>query len=181
MSHEDLSVAHENMVQDHVFINNKIYSEEIKTSENSSHELYDQLQNVANPCDEDKKHVSTSCDDLLAMPCSSTIDYYYYYSLSCETNILKENNKLKNKVKNLSNTFERWHKSKVTHDLIMKNQRRYDDKSGLGFNKSNIKGKQLELKGNKISHFMCYKCHEMGHFAKACPNKRKLKLKKTQR
>jgi hypothetical protein len=52
---------------------------------------------------------------------------------------LKENNKLKNKVKNLSNMFERWHKSKATHDLIMKNQRRYDDKSGLGFKKSNIK------------------------------------------
>jgi hypothetical protein len=76
--------------------------------------------------------------------------------------------------------FERWHKSKVTHDLIMKNQRRYDDKSGLGFNESNIKGGKLKLKGNKISHFMCYQCHEMGRLAKACPNKRKLKLKKEE-
>jgi hypothetical protein len=156
LSHEELSVAHKNLVQDHVFLTNRIYGEEIKTSENSSHDLYDQLQNVANPCDEDKKNVSTSCDDLLAMSCSSTIDYYYS-SLSCGTNLLKENNKLKNKVKNLSNMFERWHKSKVTHDLITKNQRRYDDKSGLRFNKSNIKGRQLKLKGNKISHFMCYK------------------------
>jgi hypothetical protein len=63
----------------------------------------------------------------------------------------------------------------------MKNQRTYDDKSGLSFNKSNIKGRQLKLKGNKISHFMCYQCHEMGHLAKACPNKRKLKLMKEER
>ena len=53
LSHEELSVAHENLVQDHVFLTNKIYNEEIKTSENSSHDLYDQLQNVGNPCDED--------------------------------------------------------------------------------------------------------------------------------
>ena len=180
LSHEELSVAHENLIQEHAFLTNEISSKENKTSENSSHELYDQLKKVANPCDEGKKHVPTYCDDLLAMPCSSTIDYYYS-SLSCGTNLLKENNKLKNKVKNLSNMFERWHKSKVTHDLIMKNQRRYDDKSGLGFNKSNIKGRQLKLKGNELSHFMCYKCHEMGHLAKACPNKRKLKLKKEER
>jgi hypothetical protein len=92
------------LVQDYVFLTNKIYSEEIKTSENSSHEFYYQLQNVSNPFYEDKKHVSTSCDELLAMPCSSTIDCYYS-SLSCETNLLKENNKLKNKVNNLSNIF----------------------------------------------------------------------------
>jgi hypothetical protein len=62
----------------------------------------------------------------------------------------------------------------------MKNQRRYSDKTGLGFNNRNIKGKQLKLIENKISHFMCYQCHEMDHFAKACPNKKKLKLKKEE-
>jgi hypothetical protein len=30
----------------------------------------------ANPCDVEKKHVSTSCDDLLDMPCSSHMDAY---------------------------------------------------------------------------------------------------------
>jgi hypothetical protein len=112
------------------------------------------------------------------MPCSSIIDYCSF--LSCQTNLLKENNKLKNQVKNLINKFKRWHKSKVTHDLIMKKQRRYGDKSDLGFNKSNIKGKQLKLIENKISHFICYQCHEMGHLAKACSNKKKLELKKKE-
>jgi hypothetical protein len=106
-SHEKLSVAHENLIQEHAFLTNNFSSEENKTSKNLSHELYDQLKNVANPCDGNKKHVSTSFDELLAMPCSSIIDYCCS-SLSCETNLLKENNKLKNQVKNLSNKFERW-------------------------------------------------------------------------
>ena len=36
----------------------------------------------------------TSCDDLLEMPCSSHIDACST-SISCETNLLKENNELK--------------------------------------------------------------------------------------
>jgi hypothetical protein len=46
--------------------------------------------------------VSTSCDDLLYMPCSSQIDSYST-SIYCETNILKKKNELKNEVKHLSN------------------------------------------------------------------------------
>ena len=70
----------------------------------------------------------------------------------------------------------------------MDNQRSYGDKSGIGFNKSNIKGKrwgkkiyEREMKKqekDKLSHFMCYRCHEVGHLANGCPNIEKLKLKK---
>lgn len=50
-------------------------NEETKTSENSSHELDDQLQNVTNLCDVGMmKTLSTSCDDPLGMHCSSHID-----------------------------------------------------------------------------------------------------------
>ena len=37
--------------------------------------------------------------------------------------------------------------------------------------------KQEEM---KLSHFMCFQCHDMGHLANGCPNKEKLKLKKEE-
>jgi hypothetical protein len=53
---------------------------------------------VTNSCDVGKKHVSTSCDDLLEMSCFSLLDACST-SMSYETNLLKENNELKREVK----------------------------------------------------------------------------------
>jgi hypothetical protein len=65
---------------------------------------------VTNSCDVGEKHVSTSYDDLLEMPCSSHIDACST-SLFYETNLLKENNELKNEVKKLSYKLERCYNS----------------------------------------------------------------------
>jgi hypothetical protein len=129
--------------------------------------------------------------------------------MSCETNLLKENNKLKREVKNLGNKLERCYNSKATFKLMLSNQRSYGDKSGLGFktskvktqrsqsdtsgisfNKSKVKGKRWGKRGyerdmkkqeqERLSHFMCFKFHEVGHLANACPNEEKLKLKKEE-
>jgi hypothetical protein len=105
-------LAHDNLVQGHDLLTKKLFNEEIKTSESSSHGSIDQSHNVTNPCDVEKKHVSTSCNDLLDMPCSSQLDYYST-SMSCETNLLKENNELNEQVKKLSNKLERCYNSKV--------------------------------------------------------------------
>jgi len=118
LAHEELYVAHENLVKDQAFLTKKLSNEEIKTSESSSLGSNDQSYIVTNPCDVGKKHVSTSCDDL-SMPCSSQLDICST-SMSCETNLLKENNELKNKVKNLSNKLERCYNSKVTFEHILK-------------------------------------------------------------
>ena len=117
-------------------------------------------------CDVGKKNVSTSCDDLLDMPCSSYIDACST-SMSCETNLLKKNNELKNEVKNLSNKLERCYNSKVTFEHMLDNQRSYGDNSGIGFNKSNVKGKRWSKRRNeremkkqeekKLYHFVCFK------------------------
>ncbi|KAG0543234.1 hypothetical protein BDA96_02G172500 [Sorghum bicolor] len=129
------------------------------------------------------KHVSTSCHDLLSMPCSSHI-YACSTSMSCETNILRENNELNEQVKKLSNKLEWCYNSKVTFEHILKTQKNYGDKCGLGFKKKMTKGeRKLEkrikkLHQKKLSHFMCYRCHEMGHLANGCPNKEKLKKMK---
>ncbi|KAG0514192.1 hypothetical protein BDA96_10G169300, partial [Sorghum bicolor] len=90
-----------------------------------------------------------------------------------------ENNELNEQVKNLSNKLERCYYSKVTFKHILKTQRTYGDKCGLGFKKKMTKGKRKQEK-RKLSHFMCYRFHEVGHLANGCPNKEKLKKIKEQ-
>ena len=58
----------------------------------------------------------------------------------------------------------------------------------LASTRAKIKGKrwdkrryEREMKKQeqmKLSHFMCFKCHEVGYLANGCPNEEKLKLKK---
>ena len=141
LTHEELNVAHENLVLDYALLTNKLSNKRIKTSESSSHGSKDQLQNVANPCDVGKKHVSTSCDSLLSMPCFSQLDVCFS-SMQDETNLVEENKELKSQVKYLSNKIERWTKSKVTLESIIKNQRNFGDMSGIGSIKSKVKGKK---------------------------------------
>jgi hypothetical protein len=97
LDHEELSVDHDNLVQDHAFLTKELSNEKSKTNKSSSHGSIDQSHVIANPCDVGKKHVSTSCDELLAMPCSSYIDACST-SMSCETNLLKENNELNEEI-----------------------------------------------------------------------------------
>jgi hypothetical protein len=49
-------------------------------------------------------------------------------SMFCETNLLKEDNELKNKVKNLRNKLERCYNSRVTFEHILKTRRSCGDK-----------------------------------------------------
>ena len=127
-----------------------MFTKKLKNKESSLHGSNDKSQIVANPCDVGKKHVSTSCDDLLDMPCSSHIDACST-SMSCETNLLKENNELSEQVKKLSNKLERCYNSKVTFEHMLKTQRNYGDKCGLGFKKKMTKGeRKRERKMKKL-------------------------------
>jgi hypothetical protein len=113
LAHEELSIAHDNFVQDYAFLTKELSNGKIKTSESSSYELIDQSQHATNSWDVGRKHISTSCDDLLDMPCSSNINSCSS-SMCCETNLLNENNELKEQVKNLSNKLERHYSSNDT-------------------------------------------------------------------
>ena len=70
--------------------------------------------------------------------------------MSCETNLLKENNELKNEVKKLNNKLERCYNSKVTFEHILKTQRNYGDKCGLGFKKMTKGERKREIKMKKL-------------------------------
>ena len=87
LNHETLFASHDELLEQHASLI-KVFTKKLKNNENSSHGSKDQLQNVAKPYDVEKKHVSTSCDDLLDMPCSSHIDACST-SISCETNIFE--------------------------------------------------------------------------------------------
>ena len=69
---------------------------------------------------------------------------------------------------------------------MMSNKRSYGNMSGIGFNKSMTKGerkrgtKMKKQEQKKLSHFMCFKCHEVGHLVNRCLNEEKLKLKKEE-
>ena len=83
-------------------------------------------------------------------------------------------------MKNLSKKLERCYNSKVTFEHMLKTQRNYGNKCGLGFKKKMTKGdikreKKMKLQQRKLSHTMCYRCHEAGHLANGCPNIEKLK------
>ena len=123
LTNETLLASHEELLEQYASLI-KVFSKKLKKNESSSHESNDQTQHVTNSCDVGKKHVSTSCDDLLDIPCSSHIDACST-SLSCETNLLKENNELKNEVKKLSNKLERCYNSKVTFEHMLKTQRNF--------------------------------------------------------
>ena len=62
---------------------------------------------------------------------------------------MKENNELNEQVKNLSNKLERCHNSQVIFEHMLKTQRNIGDMSGIGFNKSKIKGKRWGKKDMK--------------------------------
>ena len=97
---------------------------------------------------------------------------------------MKENNKLKNEVKKLSNKLERCYNTKITFEHMLNNKRSYGDMSGIGFKRKMTKGKRKRAKKMKkqlqlkLSHSMCYRCHEAGHLANGCPNIEKLKKMK---
>ena len=77
------------------------------------------------------------------MPCSTHINACST-SLSCETKLLKKNDELKREVKKLSNKLERCYNTKIIFEHMLNNKRSYGDMSGIGFNKSLMKGKEKE-------------------------------------
>ena len=105
LTHEVLCLKHKKLKKDHAFLTKSISKEEIKINESSSCESDGQLQYVANPCVVGKRNVSTSCEDLLEIPCCSYLDTSS--SMYHETNHVEENNEPNDEEKDLSKKVDR--------------------------------------------------------------------------
>ncbi len=111
--------------------------------------------------------ISTSCDDLMDMPSSSSSSCVSI----CDASLNVENNELKEQVAKLNNSLERCFKGKNTLDKIFSEQRCILNNEGLGY---------IPKKGKKPSHratrFVksngkyCSKCREVGHLVNDCPS-----------
>ena len=117
-----------------------------------------------------KTSASTSCDDLLAMPCCSSVDSNVNLANACDPLLIVENHELKEQVTKLSKSLERCFKGKATLDKLLSEQRCSFNKEGLGYVPK--KGKKPV---NKPTSFVrqngmyCYKCREIGHMQQNCP------------
>ena len=57
-------------------------------------------------------------------------------------------------------------------------QQEQDERQEMG--KKRYEREMKKQEQEKLSHFMCFKCHKVGHLANGCPNEEKLKLKKEE-
>jgi hypothetical protein len=65
-----------------------------------------------------KSSISTSCDDLLAMPCSSNVDSYMNDYSSCDPLLIIENDKLRNIINCLTKTHANYHRGENTYNKM---------------------------------------------------------------
>ena len=127
------------------------------------------MQYVANPCVVGKKNVSTSCEDSLEIPCSSYLDTSS--SMYHETNHVEENNEPNDEEKDQSKKVDRHGFSYATHEQLLKSHKKFGNMNGIVYNNTNIKGKRWgkkkyekemrRLEDEKLSHYLCFKCHEL--------------------
>lgn len=118
-----------------------------------------------------KVNISTSCDDLIDIPCCSNIDASIT-SMSCDTNLVEENNELKAQVKKLTIDLERSYKGKATLDEILSKQICLQDKSGIGFTpKKKKENSKMRHNARHTKNIKCLDCYQKGHLASVCPNK----------
>jgi hypothetical protein len=116
-----------------------------------------------------KSSISTSCDDLLAMSCSSNVD-------SCMNDssrgllLIVENNELRNVVDCLTKTLANCHRGENTYNKMWECQRFTLKHDGFGY----IHKKNKNAFINKKTTFMkeyglyCSKCKNTRHLDKDC-------------
>ena len=79
-------------------------------------------------------NVSTSCDELLSLPCCSNNEASTSSSTCVVTSHVEEIKELKAQVTSLKKDLEKGHEGKSTLDKVLCGQQSPNEKGGLGFN-----------------------------------------------
>jgi hypothetical protein len=171
-SYEELMTSHENLLDTH---------EKLKEAHNSyiSQEANKVNVDVGITCDliddmpkvdkVSKSSISTSCDDLLAIPCSSNVDSCMNDS-PCDPLLIVENRELRNTVDCLTKAHANCHRGENTYNKMWEYQRFTLKHEGLGYipNKNKIAFINKKITFIKECGLYCSKCKNTGHLDKDC-------------
>src|SRR5664279_2265113 len=184
-SNEDLLASHARLKLAHEAISTKVTSCEPHV-DNGTTSTLNAILPRASPSNSSTHNVSTSCDELLSMPCFSSYDTSTSSSSCVDTNHVEEIKELKAQVTSLKIDLEKCHGGKSTLDNILSVQKSPNDKRGLGFisnhkNKSKFNNKKKGHEQVKNSaKIVCFKCKVEGNHVRSCPLKKKPLSEKQQ-
>jgi hypothetical protein len=134
----------------------------VKVDVGNTYDLIDDMPKIDKVS---KSSISTSCDDLLVVPCSSNVDSCMNDS-SCDPLLIVENNELRNTVDYLTKALANCHRGENTYNKMWECQRFTLKHEGLGY----IPKKNKSAFINKKTTFM----KECGLYYSKCKNIRHL-------
>jgi hypothetical protein len=109
----------------------------VKVNVGTTCDLLDDLPSVEKIS---KSSTSTSCDDLLAIPCSSNVDSFMNDSYIYDPLLVVENDELKNIIDCLVKALANCHKGENTYNKILECQRFTLKHEGTGYIPKKKKG-----------------------------------------
>jgi FtsZ-binding cell division protein ZapB len=115
-SYEEIKTSHENLLDTHEKLkeaHNSHISQEankVKVIVGITCDLLDDMPSIDRVL---KSSISTSCDELLAMPCSSNIDSCMNAYSSCDSLLIVENDELRNTIDLLTKALANCHRGKT--------------------------------------------------------------------
>ncbi|KAE8815969.1 hypothetical protein D1007_06507 [Hordeum vulgare] len=183
-SHDDLLVSHNVLKLAHETITTKVTSREPHV-DNGTTSSQNTILPCASPRNSSTHNVSTSCDELLSLPCCSNVEAYTSSSTCVDTNHVEEIEELKAQVTSLKKDLEKSHEGMSTLKNVLCGQKSPNDKNGLGFNSNKKKkSKSFKKKGQEqvknLAKIICFKCKIEGHHVRSCPLKKKPQSHKQQ-
>jgi hypothetical protein len=163
-SHENLLDTHEKFKETH---NSHISQEanKVKVDIGITCDLLDDMPKIDKVS---KSSISTSCDDLLAMSCSSNVDSCMNDYFSCDPLLIVENDELRNTIDCLTKALVNCHRGENTYNKMWKCQMFTLKHEGLGYipkkNKSAFVNKKTTF--IKKCGMYCSKSKNTGHLDK---------------